>query len=151
MNIVKESVSSSNDVEALHDEVHSDSVEHCAPLSPSVQPDADDMDETTTVVDSAEAKHDSEQEKNNLPEGVKVLRNVASNVETISDCISTSEDIKKLKHVHVQGRSNSTGRLYNSSRRVSFPENDNELVTGYLEPADPWACGKHNSRYCQCT
>lgn len=80
-------------------------------------------------------------EKNNLPEGVRVLRNVASNVETISDSISTSEDIKKLKHV--QGRSNSTGRLYNSSRRVSFPENDSELVTGYLEPADPWACGMY--------
>lgn len=80
-------------------------------------------------------------EKNNLPEGVRVLRNVASNVETISNCISTSEDIKKLKHV--QGRSNSTGRLYNSSRRVSFPENDSELVTGYLEPADPWACGMY--------
>lgn len=83
-------------------------------------------------------------EKNNLPEGVRVLRNVASNVETISDSISTSEDIKKLKHV--QGRSNSTGRLYNSSRRVSFPENDSELVTGYLEPADPWACGMYTHK-----
>lgn len=64
-----------------------------------------------------------------------------SNIETICDDISsTTEDIKRLKHVQV--RSNSTGRLYNSSRRVSFPENDSELVTGYLEPADPWACGK---------
>lgn len=62
------------------------------------------------------------------------------NVETICDDIaSTTEDIKRLKHVQV--RSNSTGKLYNSSRRVSFPENDSELVTGYLEPADPWACG----------
>lgn len=64
-----------------------------------------------------------------------------SNVETICDDISsTTEDIKRLKHVQV--RSNSTGKLYQSSRRVSFPENDKELVTGYLEPADPWACGK---------
>lgn len=62
-------------------------------------------------------------------------------VETISDDISaTTEDIKRLKHVQV--RSNSTGKLYQSSRRVSFPENDSELVTGYLEPADPWACGE---------
>lgn len=61
------------------------------------------------------------------------------NVETICDELSTSEDIKKLKHV--QGRSNSTGKLYSSARRVSFPENDSELVTGYLEPADPWASG----------
>lgn len=141
MNIVKESVSSSNDVETLHDEeVHSDSVEHCAPLMPSIQSNVADMDKTATVTDSAVANQDSELGKNNLPEGVKVLRNVASNAETISDCISISEDIKKLKHV--QGRSNSTGRLYSSSRRVSFPEKDNELVTGYLEPADPWACGK---------
>lgn len=61
-------------------------------------------------------------------------------VETICDDItSTTENIKRLKHVQV--RSNSTGKLYQSSRRVSFPENDSELVTGYLEPADPWACG----------
>lgn len=89
---------------------------------------------------TASYRHDSgTAEANNLPEGVRVLRNVASNVESISDSIATAEEIKKLKHV--QGRSNSTGRLYNSSRRVSFPENDSELVTGYLEPADPWACG----------
>lgn len=62
-------------------------------------------------------------------------------IETISDDISsTTDDIKRLKHIQV--RSNSTGKLYQSSRRVSFPENDSELVTGYLEPADPWACGK---------
>lgn len=66
-------------------------------------------------------------------------------VETISDDISaTTEDIKRLKHVQV--RSNSTGKLYQSSRRVSFPENDSELVTGYLEPADPWACGKSTNK-----
>lgn len=29
-----------------------------------------------------------------------------------------------------------------SSRRVSFPDNDSELVTGYLEPANPWATGE---------
>lgn len=56
-----------------------------------------------------------------------------------ADIAATTEDIKRLKHVQV--RSNSTGKLYQSSRRVSFPENDSELVTGYLEPADPWACG----------
>lgn len=72
----------------------------------------------------------------------KELLCVSSNVETICDDISTAEDIKKLKHV--QGRSNSTGKLYQTSRRVSFPENDKELVTGYLEPADPWACGESN-------
>lgn len=27
-------------------------------------------------------------------------------------------------------------------RRVSFPKSDNELVTGYLEPANPWGQGK---------
>lgn len=27
-------------------------------------------------------------------------------------------------------------------RRVSFPKSDNELVTGYLEPANPWEHGK---------
>lgn len=72
----------------------------------------------------------------------KVVKLKPPSVETICDDISsTTEDIKqRLKHVQV--RSNSTGKLYQSSRRVSFPENDSELVTGYLEPADPWACGK---------
>lgn len=69
----------------------------------------------------------------------KQLLSVSHNNETICDAFVTSEDIKKLKHV--QGRSNSTGKLYLSARRVSFPENDSELVTGYLEPADPWASG----------
>lgn len=81
-------------------------------------------------------------EANNLPRVVHVLRSVASNVESMSDNTATADEIKKLKHV--QGRSNSTGRLYSSSRRVSFPENDSELVTGYLEPADPWACGMYS-------
>lgn len=68
----------------------------------------------------------------------------APHVETIRDDIAaTTEDIKRLKHVQV--RSNSTGKLYQSSRRVSFPENDSELVTGYLEPADPWACGESDT------
>lgn len=62
--------------------------------------------------------------------------------ESICDVNSTAKDIKKLKHV--QGRSNSTGKLYHASRRVSFPENDSELVTGYLEPANPWACGQYS-------
>jgi len=28
------------------------------------------------------------------------------------------------------------------SRKVSFPEDDSHLVTGYLEPANPWEYGK---------
>lgn len=78
--------------------------------------------------------------KNNNNKAILILTPPSTNVETICDDISaTTEDIKRLKHV--QGRSNSIGKLYQSTRRVSFPENDSELVTGYLEPADPWACG----------
>lgn len=29
------------------------------------------------------------------------------------------------------------------TRKVSFPIHDNELVTGYLEPANPWASSKY--------
>lgn len=29
-----------------------------------------------------------------------------------------------------------------SARRVSFPK-DAQLITGYLEPIDPWACGTY--------
>lgn len=89
-------------------------------------------DETTSALGSTSAN----QTKNK--KAVHLLSTQAPNMETICDDISsTTEDIKRLKHVQV--RSNSTGKLYQSSRRVSFPENN--LVTGYLEPADPWAYG----------
>lgn len=32
-------------------------------------------------------------------------------------------------------------------RRVSFPKSDNELVTGYLEPANPWEHGKFIKKF----
>lgn len=38
--------------------------------------------------------------------------------------------------------SSTGGANYTTARRVSFPENDAELVTGYLEPANPWATGE---------
>lgn len=146
MNIVKKSVSSPNDVEPVEvDVLHcavDDGASNVSDASPNAQPPNVDIGMVATGSQVANGDNTTE---NNLPEVVKVLRNVASNVETISDCIATSEDIKKLKHV--QGRSNSTGRLYNSSRRVSFPENDSELVTGYLEPADPWAFGMYSDRH----
>lgn len=28
------------------------------------------------------------------------------------------------------------------NRRVSFPEDDKDIVTGFLEPANPWEYGK---------
>lgn len=34
------------------------------------------------------------------------------------------------------------GVSYEKTRKVSFPVHDNELVTGYLEPANPWASSK---------
>lgn len=37
--------------------------------------------------------------------------------------------------------------LATPSRRVSFP-NDKELVTGYMEPADPWANGEFRGQFC---
>lgn len=46
---------------------------------------------------------------------------------------------KRIRQVHE--RANSLGKMYQSSRRVSFAENDCDLVTGYLEPANPWASG----------
>ncbi|XP_055323374.1 mucin-5AC [Sitodiplosis mosellana] len=88
-------------------------------------------DETTTTTSNSSSADQTKNKK-----AVHLLSATAPNMETICDDISsTTEDIKRLKHVQV--RSNSTGKLYQSSRRVSFPENN--LVTGYLEPADPWA------------
>jgi hypothetical protein len=36
-------------------------------------------------------------------------------------------------------------------RRVSFPSSDNHLVTGYLEPANPWQYGEYYILQCTCT
>lgn len=96
-----------------------------------------------TVSDGSEvplcSKHDA-RIKHNKKKSIYLYP--PSNETICDDIAATTEDIKRLKHVQV--RSNSTGKLYQSSRRVSFPENDSELVTGYLEPADPWACGKYS-------
>ncbi|KAG4080169.1 hypothetical protein HA402_008240 [Bradysia odoriphaga] len=48
-------------------------------------------------------------------------------------------------------RSLSTGKLYSDCRRVSFPVNDCDLVTGYLEPANPWATVKPVDNVCELT
>lgn len=39
-------------------------------------------------------------------------------------------------------RSPSENREVKEPRKVSFPEEDSRLVTGYLEPANPWEYGK---------
>jgi hypothetical protein len=39
-------------------------------------------------------------------------------------------------------RSHSENRKVKEPRKVSFPEEDGRLVTGYLEPANPWEFGK---------
>lgn len=104
----------------------------------SQSPTTIDTGKTNDVNNEAKAtSHRSSAKQTKNKKAVHLL-STSPNIETISDDISsTTEDIKRLKHVQV--RSNSTGKLYSSSRRVSFPENN--LVTGYLEPADPWAYG----------
>ncbi|KAJ6639951.1 Protein phosphatase 1 regulatory subunit 37 [Pseudolycoriella hygida] len=69
----------------------------------------------------------------NVCDELQQLHNTSSAIN-IDDLLK-----KKIKQ---QDRSNSTGKLYQSCRRVSFPVNDCDLVTGYLEPANPWATVK---------
>lgn len=72
-----------------------------------------------------------------------IEKNANNNMPTINHS-STESTIAVDKNVDkgkIFGRFNSAGKLYRSERRVSFPENDSELVTGYLEPANPWAQG----------
>lgn len=45
------------------------------------------------------------------------------------------------------GGNESSRTTSSSSRRVSFPLHDNGLVTGYLEPANPWANGEISRKY----
>lgn len=73
----------------------------------------------------------------NVCDELQQLHNTSSAIN-IDDLLK-----KKIKQ---QDRSNSTGKLYQSCRRVSFPVNDCDLVTGYLEPANPWATGNKKKK-----
>lgn len=70
----------------------------------------------------------------NVCDELQQLHNTSSSAINIDDLLKTK--INKQPD-----RSNSTERLYQDCRRVSFPVNDCDLVTGYLEPANPWATG----------
>lgn len=64
------------------------------------------------------------------------------NSENIPIELNKSEEIKcNEKPIESEDNDNSSKSSENSLRRVSFPVNDNDLVTGYLEPANPWASG----------
>jgi hypothetical protein len=47
-----------------------------------------------------------------------------------------------LKAISPCLRSRSENQKVKETRKVSFPEEDRLLVTGYLEPANPWEYGK---------
>lgn len=40
--------------------------------------------------------------------------------------------------------SNKSPKKQLTNRSVSFPENDNQIVTGYLEPVNPWEYGEYH-------
>lgn len=65
-----------------------------------------------------------------------------ASTRSLNDIFINKMPFLKKTYRKTYERSNSAGKIYQTGRRVSFPENDSELVTGYLEPANPWATGK---------
>lgn len=65
-----------------------------------------------------------------------------TNTRSINDIFINKMPFLKKTYRKSYERTNSAGKAYQTGRRVSFPENDSELVTGYLEPANPWATGE---------
>lgn len=67
--------------------------------------------------------------------------NVCDELQQLHNTSAINIDDLLKKKIKQEDRSNSTGKLYENCRRVSFPKNDCDLVTGYLESANPWATG----------
>jgi hypothetical protein len=59
--------------------------------------------------------------------------------EMLPTSVEASPTLKKLTPCL---RSRSENLKVKEPRKVSFPEEDDHLVTGYLEPANPWEFGK---------
>ncbi|XP_063992639.1 uncharacterized protein LOC135170596 [Diachasmimorpha longicaudata] len=68
---------------------------------------------------------------------------------SLGNCCNDNNDLlmnksprsARHKYVTIDGkriRSALAGRVRKEGRRVCFPDNDKDLVTGYLEPANPW-------------
>lgn len=69
-----------------------------------------------------------------------------ASTRSINDIFINKMPFLKKPYRKTYERSNSAGKIYQTGRRVSFPENDSDLVTGYLEPANPWASGKFKKK-----
>lgn len=65
----------------------------------------------------------SEEPSNNYK---NVIKSTLIN-KSLSSCLRNNSNINK-QHL--------------GNRTVSFPEDDNKIVTGYLEPVNPWEYGK---------
>ena len=61
------------------------------------------------------------EESEMLPKSVEA----SPTLKTLAPCLRSPENLKVKE-----------------PRKVSFPEDDSHLVTGYLEPANPWEYGK---------
>lgn len=123
----------------------------------------------TTIVGSNEQVHDQNLNDNGtaaaphsivtaVPFSISVSNSsvpITCSTQTITNRSTTTASTRSINDIFINKmpylkktyrktyeRSNSAGKIYQTGRRVSFPENDSELVTGYLEPANPWATGK---------
>lgn len=119
-------------VEANVDEENTNRDLQSSHLPESEQPDKESADEMKNA-----SLHNQSKVANESQIAISNNNNSPRVVQRYTGCLTSVP--KKIRHGE---RSNSAGKLYHSNRRVSFPENDSELVTGYLEPANPWASGK---------
>lgn len=92
-----------------------------------------------------------EPEIGDLSVAVKSDRQVPQNVADVT----IKRGAPLMRHHRTSSSSSSSPQLHSSlkkykmgerssesRRRVSFPK-DAQLIIGYLEPIDPWACGKY--------
>ncbi|GAB0092526.1 hypothetical protein DMENIID0001_075260 [Sergentomyia squamirostris] len=65
-------------------------------------------------------------------------------IESQEEGIFVNDDKREIGKNNRQQRRQWKQARQPGHRRVSFPKHDSELVTGYLEPANPWAISKPN-------
>ncbi|XP_015118892.1 uncharacterized protein LOC107042371 [Diachasma alloeum] len=98
---------------------------------------------TTVTTNTSVTKSDTD--------GTKSVKTSLGNCCNDNNDLLMSKSLRSGRHKYViidgkRIRSALAGRARKEGRRVCFPDNDKDLVTGYLEPANPWEHAEDVSR-----
>lgn len=76
--------------------------------------------------------------------------NLEDGVKTGNDESDKPSGVRVLPSCLRNGNNSNNSNPVGKNTRVSFPDDERDLVTGYLEPASPWDSGE-SSMFCKCS